>query len=234
MATIYLLRHGQASFGTSNYDVLSPTGQRQSKVLGQHLVRLGLKFDAMVSGTMSRQKDTAVHARSEMANLDGDVVVDAAFNEYDADGLFKGYLPRALREHPELAEKAAHLFRDRALFQQSFVAVTRYWLEGHPPEGIEMEPWAAFQSRVQDGLKRLNDNHDRKANIAVFTSGGAISVGVAMALGLASYQTLQVNYGIYNASITEMKFGRSGIHLLGFNNIAHLQLAGDPALITHR
>ena len=234
MATIYLLRHGQASFGASNYDVLSELGQRQSRVLGQHLTQLGLKFDAMYSGTMSRQKDTAANARGEMPAATGEVIVDAAFNEYDADGLFKGYLPRALRENPDLAAHGAKLFKDRALFQQSFVAVTRYWLDGHPPEGCEMEPWAEFQSRVQDGLKRLNDSHDRKSNIALFTSGGVISVGVAMALGLASYQTLQVNYSIYNASITELKFGRSGLHMLGFNNITHLRLAGDPALITHR
>ncbi|MCH1491392.1 MAG: histidine phosphatase family protein, partial [Luminiphilus sp.] len=32
MASIYLIRHGQASFGSDNYDQLSPVGQRQADV----------------------------------------------------------------------------------------------------------------------------------------------------------------------------------------------------------
>ncbi|MEK9990253.1 MAG: histidine phosphatase family protein, partial [Halieaceae bacterium] len=32
MASLYLIRHGQASFGSDNYDQLSPLGQRQADV----------------------------------------------------------------------------------------------------------------------------------------------------------------------------------------------------------
>ncbi|EPM78754.1 hypothetical protein A249_34210, partial [Pseudomonas syringae pv. actinidiae ICMP 18804] len=41
MGSIYLIRHGQASFGADDYDVLSPVGIRQSRVLGAHLAGLG-------------------------------------------------------------------------------------------------------------------------------------------------------------------------------------------------
>ena len=34
MATIYLIRHGQAQFGMEEYDALSPTGIEQAKILG--------------------------------------------------------------------------------------------------------------------------------------------------------------------------------------------------------
>ena len=34
MATIYLVRHGQASFGKENYDQLSPRGWEQGRILG--------------------------------------------------------------------------------------------------------------------------------------------------------------------------------------------------------
>ena len=30
MASLYLIRHGQASFGSDHYDQLSPLGQRQA------------------------------------------------------------------------------------------------------------------------------------------------------------------------------------------------------------
>lgn len=37
MGTLYLVRHGQASFGADDYDQLSPLGQRQSVRLGEYL-----------------------------------------------------------------------------------------------------------------------------------------------------------------------------------------------------
>ena len=36
MTTIYLIRHGQASFGAESYDKLSATGEQQATVLGQY------------------------------------------------------------------------------------------------------------------------------------------------------------------------------------------------------
>jgi len=35
MGTLYLVRHGQASFGAANYDQLSPLGQQQCGQLGR-------------------------------------------------------------------------------------------------------------------------------------------------------------------------------------------------------
>ncbi|WP_164030788.1 histidine phosphatase family protein, partial [Serratia marcescens] len=50
MGSIYLIRHGQASFGADDYDVLSPTGIRQAEILGDHLRNLGVRFDRVLSG----------------------------------------------------------------------------------------------------------------------------------------------------------------------------------------
>lgn len=234
MAHIHLVRHGQASFGTHDYDRLSELGQRQSQVLGQHLQRLGARFDAMFSGTMARQQDTAKHARAQLSETPAELQTDPAFNEYDADGLFRAYLPRVLRENPELAANQSQMFKDRATFQKAFVEVTRCWLEAMPTEGVELEAWETFHMRVREGLARINREYGKDAQVAVFTSGGAIGVSVAHALELTPARTLQVNWGVFNASVTEIKFRRSGPFLLGFNNITHLRLAGDPALITHR
>ena len=51
MGSIYLIRHGQASFGALDYDVLSPLGKRQAEILGTHLVRSGIGFDRCISGS---------------------------------------------------------------------------------------------------------------------------------------------------------------------------------------
>ena len=55
MGTLYLVRHGQASFGSDDYDRLSPLGQRQSLRLGEHWRAHGLHFDAVYTGTLLRQ-----------------------------------------------------------------------------------------------------------------------------------------------------------------------------------
>ena len=47
MATIYLIRHGQASFGKANYDELSDLGQQQATRLGQALAQRMPAFDAV-------------------------------------------------------------------------------------------------------------------------------------------------------------------------------------------
>jgi len=59
VSEIYLLRHGQASFGAEDYDRLSEAGETQARLLGEHLAGLGLEFDAIFSGAMRRQRDTA-------------------------------------------------------------------------------------------------------------------------------------------------------------------------------
>ena len=58
MAALYLIRHGQASFGSANYDQLSPLGQRQADVSGQFFADVGLHFAEAVSGDLSRQRET--------------------------------------------------------------------------------------------------------------------------------------------------------------------------------
>ncbi|WBA85279.1 phosphoglycerate mutase family protein [Endozoicomonas sp. GU-1] len=59
MATIYLTRHGQASFGQHDYDCLSPLGERQAVITGEWLAQtLGKSFQLSGSGTLLRQQQT--------------------------------------------------------------------------------------------------------------------------------------------------------------------------------
>ncbi|MEP6966362.1 MAG: histidine phosphatase family protein, partial [Polaromonas sp.] len=58
MGILYLVRHGQASFGADNYDLLSPLGRQQSVRLGEYFKSKGLHFDAAFTGTLNRQIQT--------------------------------------------------------------------------------------------------------------------------------------------------------------------------------
>ena len=68
MGSIYLIRHGQASFGAENYDVLSPLGFQQSAALGDYLDQMGIRFDRCVSGELNRQQDTARATLQQMSS----------------------------------------------------------------------------------------------------------------------------------------------------------------------
>ena len=48
MSKLYFFRHGQASLGADNYDVLSPLGEEQALALGKYLVEKNIHFDRVL------------------------------------------------------------------------------------------------------------------------------------------------------------------------------------------
>ena len=84
MATIYLIRHGQASFGAENYDQLSALGQRQADVTGEYFSRIGVKFDRMYSGDLSRQRETCERVVAHQPES-VEHIIDPRFNEIRND-----------------------------------------------------------------------------------------------------------------------------------------------------
>lgn len=88
MAELYLVRHGQASFGADNYDELSPSGRTQSGWLGEYFAQANLRFDRVVIGTMQRHRQTADAILAAMGGPQIDLAQDAGLNEYDFEALF--------------------------------------------------------------------------------------------------------------------------------------------------
>lgn len=86
MAEITLVRHGQASFGSENYDQLSELGIQQSIWLGEHLKRLNYSFDRVVMGTMARHRQTA---EGILRGLGSSLSIEthSGLNEYNFQGL---------------------------------------------------------------------------------------------------------------------------------------------------
>ncbi|MEQ9737575.1 MAG: phosphoglycerate mutase family protein, partial [Algiphilus sp.] len=62
MGAIYLIRHGQASFGKADYDQLSSTGMQQASRLGEALSMRLPHPDVVVAGAMLRHQQTAAKA----------------------------------------------------------------------------------------------------------------------------------------------------------------------------
>jgi broad specificity phosphatase PhoE len=232
MTNIILVRHGQASFGSQNYDQLSELGARQSRLLGEHWARLQWSFDAVYAGDMSRQQDTARHVLVGLQQPAMPVQVLHWFNEYEFEAIMRAYLPQIAQEKPALGLQHGGLYKNPKLFQAAFELAIAKWLSEHPHAHAPFESWRDFCGRCVAGLDEIAAaGHER---VVVFTSGGVIAVALRMALGLSDATTFRQNWRIYNGSVHTFRKGRSGLTLLGFNNIAHLELSGQKELITFR
>ena len=237
MSEIYFIRHGQASFGTRNYDRLSPIGIRQAQIMAEHLVALGIGFDAVYSGRMKRQQDTALALIDRCGGLlaeGGGPGILPAFDEYDAKALLTARAEISRAPDPTSPAEILAMGQDQSAFQVYLNETVHQWLEGCYDGHDGMESWSSFCARVREGVQQLMDRHGKGSRTAVFTSGGPISVVMQMALGLSKRKTVELSWQIMNASLTCIKYNQSGFSLWVFNNTTPLLLAGDPALLTYR
>jgi broad specificity phosphatase PhoE len=236
MGSIYLIRHGQASFGADNYDVLSPVGFQQAAALGRHLARLGIRFDRCFSGELNRQQDTAKATLEQMATGSGQTLemqVDAAFNEFLADEVIRAHMDDLLVAEPNAMNVFANAADHRVEFQRLFKYVIHRWVSGeHHKDGLMS--WQDFVSSVQAGLNRVLERAGNRENIAVFTSGGTITALLQLIIGVSPVKAFELNWQIVNTSVSRLKFREQDVALASFNSYAHLELLNNPELITYR
>jgi broad specificity phosphatase PhoE len=207
MSTLTVVRHGQARPFDSNPDQLSALGEEQARALGEYWKRIGMTFNEVWSGSLQRQRQTAELACSVAATIsDG-------WNEYDANGILHHFAP------PYELEEGAD--RNRK-FQKVFEPAMLSWLAAseHPT----VETWGVFRERVLRALRRIQDGPSNR-NVALFTSGGPISVLVQAAIGAAERSFLEVNWRVKNCSVTEFTFSRERLSLDSFNTLPHLETA---------
>jgi broad specificity phosphatase PhoE len=236
MSEIYLFRHGQASFGTENYDRLSPTGRRQSEILAAFLDKSDIHFDAVYAGSLNRHAQTAHPFCRRYADRRPPLPRPeemAAFDEYDSGALL------AARRRLDGAEKdaavrQADLRQNKKAFQAYFADTVVRWSAGDFDGEKAVEPFPLFCLRVQHGLSRIMERHGSGRRIAVFTSGGPISVALKTALMLDDEKTVQIGWQVMNASLTCLKYSGGKMALSIFNNVSHLWLEKDASLITYR
>jgi broad specificity phosphatase PhoE len=236
VGSIYLIRHGQASFGADDYDVLSPTGYRQAEVLGAHLAQLGLTFDRCLSGNLFRQRHTAETALAQMdaAGLTTPPLeTDTAFNEFDAEAVIRALLPAMMSDEPQALEIMRNAAHNRAEFQRLFALIVGRWLGGEH-DTPALQSWLAFVEQVKAGLDRILDSASHNDRIAVFTSGGTITALLHLITQMPATQAFELNWQIVNTSLNHLKFRGREVSLASFNSLAHLQLMKAPELITYR
>jgi broad specificity phosphatase PhoE len=215
MGTLYLVRHGQASFGAADYDQLSELGERQSERLGRYWSERGLRFDAVLTGTLRRHAQTwggiARGAGLALSPLEW-----PGLNEYDSEAVIRAILPRgqddALGDPHSPAGYKAHfrVLRDGL----------RQWMAGTTsPAG--MPSYTDFVRGVTSALEHVRANH-ASHHVLMVSSGGPIATAVGHVLGLSPDATIDLNMRIRNSAVTEFQFNPKRHHLLTFNTLPHL------------
>jgi broad specificity phosphatase PhoE len=217
VGTVYLIRHAQASFGKSDYDRLSPLGDRQAVRLGETLAARGVKPDLVVTGAMQRHDRTASLALTA-AGLSTAVEVDEGFNEFDHDQVIVAHKPAYKRRAVLLADLARTGHPARA-FQEMFTAATERWTQGG--DGYT-ESFTDFCDRSEAAVRRVAARAGKGETVLVFTSGGPIAAVVGRLWSGGDDLWLRLNPVTINTAITKVVSGRSGLTVVSYNEHGHL------------
>jgi broad specificity phosphatase PhoE len=229
VGTLYLVRHGQASFGADDYDNLSELGAQQAQMLGQWFYRAGIRPTHLVVGGMRRHQQTCRGWAEGFQSLGGVMPlpaqqrIDPRWNEYDHEDIFgQGTQAFGLTGGQNKA-------MERREFQKLFEKTITRWISGEY-DAQYREPWKIFEKRCQEALKEVQLL--RSGTAVVFSSGGAIGATVAHILGLSAKQAMQFNYLIANCSVSRAVFRDDEISLATFNNFALFETQAE--FLTYR
>ena len=239
MSSLFLVRHGQASFLERNYDKLSAKGEEQSRMLGEYWAKLKIGFDRVYSGPKVRQRETArlvgeAYKRAGLPWVEPVLLPD--FDEFQAEAVIERSLPQLIDNDSDIrimhqafkdSQTRAEQFKT---FQRIFEIVIGRWAAGNlPAQGIE--PWVDFSARVQRGLAQFAANGSHGQRIAIFSSGGPVGVAMQRALDLSTEATLKAAWMVRNCSYSEFLFSSGRFTLSSYNATPHFT---DPEFLTHR
>jgi broad specificity phosphatase PhoE len=224
--TVLLVRHAQASFGSADYDVLSPLGVEQTTVLAAALARRHLTVTRIVAGTARRQRETA----EPVAIARGlEIETDARWNEYDTDEVLAHHARETVSLEGtgpgggEISSRDFQLVLDDAL---------RSWVEAGASTAAG-QAWPDFLASRTAALAHFAAGLGSGETGLAFTSGGAIAAIGAQLLGEHPDLFPRLNKVVVNSGITKLVVGRGGTSLITFNEHGHLDEAG-ARLLTYR
>ena len=233
MTVIYLIRHGQASFGQANYDQLSKLGEQQAIHLGNSLAKRIEKFDSVCIGTMLRHEQTAERV---LAGFDCDlesmnVQYFEGWNEYDHQELLAVLRPE-FREPESMMSFIRQQENPKKVMEDSFNAAIRRWMSADY-DAEYSETWAQFQARVHDALKQTIVYAKGGQSTLVFTSGGPISLIAQHFLGVPPEQLMKLNWTLLNCGVSKLVVTPSRTILASLNEHTHFESSENKHFLTY-
>jgi len=239
MSSLILIRHGQASFQSDDYDRLSELGHQQSRMLGEHWVSKDFQPDLVFTGPHRRHHETAqgvLAAYREHERPFPDIVELAGLAEFPWDMLMAHTFGELREQDREVAALAtAYTTADdiqlkRKTFQRLFERVCHLWVAG-VVAGPEILPWDRFVARTIGAVEEMKALAPPSSRLVAFTSGGPVAVACLHALEMPGHKALDLVHTLRNAALTEFLFSEDRFSLSTFNDVVHLP---HPPLWTYR
>lgn len=222
MGTLILVRHGQASFGADDYDQLSKLGARQCRRLGEYFRERGVRFDAVLTGTL-RRHGQSLAALAEGLQWQPEPLLWPGLNEYDSHAVVHAVHPEPLGK-PLTTDDVKQHFR---LLREGLLA----WMAGRT-QPVGMPSFAEFSAGVRGALDHVRAHHVGQ-KVLIVSSGGPISTAVAQVLGAPDEAMVALNMRLRNSALTEFTFSSKRHELVTFNHLPHLDDAQRAGWITH-
>jgi broad specificity phosphatase PhoE len=225
MPTVLLVRHGQASFGAADYDVLSELGRRQAEVVAASLAERGYRPARLYSGTLRRQQETAAAFRAFGAP---ELEVEPRWDEFDTDDVLTHHSESTLRIQ---GDGTGETLTNRG-FQAALEPALAEWV-AHAERSPTSQTWPQFSGAGPAALEDLAADLGSGETAVIVTSGGAIAAVVGALLGAPAEVFAALNRTLVNAGVTKIAIGSTGTNVLSVNDHSHLELAGRE-LVTYR
>ena len=215
--SLLLVRHGQASAGSADYDQLSGRGREQCLRLGQWLAVTKHEFDAVVIGNMRRHRQSFDAIQSAYADAGMALPreeVDPGLDEFDHHAVFEGFAQKHPGHPAVTGRQAGGLQALGAMIHAALSAWSEDGLDGVP------ERWGEFGSRAVGASDRLAAR--QTGNTLVMTSGGVISRIAQASLGSSDRSAIDFNLSLRNSGICEFHPRPYGLAMGSWNALPHL------------
>lgn len=239
MASIFLIRHAQASFGTEDYDRLSPLGIQQARIAGEFLGAAAGPITRIVAGPLRRQRDTAVEIAAKLHEARGDaprVETDPRLDELRIDEHVARIAPTLMDPSGELAGELAAAKTSSRSYQKVIRRVFMHWQQ--LLEEPEPESWPAFAARARAAMRDVTLRGTRGGTTIAVSSGALIATITQQVLGVPDGATYGLFEALKNCSITHFLHSGERVSLSSFNDTTYLAALGmgrgTASLITYR
>jgi broad specificity phosphatase PhoE len=224
MSTLYLVRHGQASFGKEDYDQLSELGYQQAKIVGEYLTKI-TQPAIFVSGSLKRQKQTLEEIKKGFS----DKIIQTAksleldaFNEFDHRNILEVVYPKLRETHADMLASVTTCETALKDFLILYKAAIHRWVKN---EGDFNENFSAFTSRIEAGLQSLMSlaKADQSSDIILVSSAGPISSCMQFGTDMSAENAFSLCDVMVNTAISSLKLNEDSAPVMSyFNNFQHL------------
>lgn len=198
-------------------------GHRQAEILGESLRNRVGEFDHIVMGGMLRHKQTADNCLTAMQNQFDvkDCTIDLGWNEYDHQDIL-AQLGEDFKTPQSIENYVRRQPNPKETFEKVFNDAMDRWMSGEH-DADYVESWAFYQQRIKTALQASTELAKTADKVAIFSSGGPISVVSQHLLGVAPSKVMHLNWTIVNCSITKLVSTSSRLFLSTLNEHSHFE-----------